>query len=51
VLPVLKEEDDFDMYKRLDSTLSKVYPANKHVLALHKRIIEYQQSLSVKKPR
>ena len=41
--PVLNMEDDLQVYKDLDSVLTKKYPSNKHVLFHHRRIIEYQQ--------
>jgi hypothetical protein len=46
MLPVLTIDKDFDLYKHLDSTLSKSYPSNKHVVNHHNKVIEYQQSLT-----
>ncbi len=38
--PVLDEEEYFGYYKKLDSTLTKTYPSNKHVLYHHRRVEE-----------
>ena len=38
--PVLSEEDDWAYYKKVDSTLMKKFPTNKHVLYHHKRIVK-----------
>lgn len=43
MMPVLKADDDFPIYKKLDSTLSLKYPANKHVSFHHQRVIEHQR--------
>lgn len=43
MMPVLKEEDDFAIYKKLDSALSMLYPTNKHVAFHHQRVIEHQR--------
>lgn len=51
VLPVLTEDKDFDLYVKLDSTLSKVYPSNKHVLFLHQRVIENTRERALQKLR
>ena len=40
---VLNMEDDFQVYKDLDSVLTEKFPSNKHVLFHHQRIIEFQQ--------
>lgn len=44
VLPILSIEEDLGVYLRLDSTLLKKYPQNKHVLALHQAIVDYQNA-------
>ena len=49
ILPVLQEDEDFDLYLKLDSTLSKIYPSNKHVLFLHQRVAEHQRQQEVQK--
>jgi hypothetical protein len=41
--PLLNMEEDFQFFIELDSTLSKRYPANKHVLFHHQRVIEHQR--------
>ena len=39
--PVLSEDEDFGYYLKVDSSLMKSFPLNKHVIYHHKRI-EYQ---------
>jgi len=51
MLPVLKEDEDFNLYLLLDSTLTKSYPFNKHVLFLHKRVAEHQRQQALQKLR
>lgn len=41
--PVLSEDEDFSYYSKVDSSLMKVFPLNKHVIYHHKRIAEYQR--------
>ena len=41
--PVLSEDEDFDYYLKVDSSLMKVFPSNKHVIYHHKRIVEYKR--------
>jgi hypothetical protein len=43
MMPVLKEEDDFAIYKKIDSSLSVRYPSNKHAAYHHQRVIEHQR--------
>jgi peroxiredoxin len=37
---VMDEEQDFDLFKTLDSALMKKYPENKHAIDHHKRVLE-----------
>ncbi len=41
--PVLNMDEDFRYYQALDSTLSVSFPANKHVMFHHQRVMEYQR--------
>jgi hypothetical protein len=41
--PVLSEDEDFSYYFKVDSSLMKAFPLNKHVIYHHKRIAEYQR--------
>ena len=43
MMPVLNEEDDFAIYKKLDSVLSVRFPSNSHVAFHHQRVIEHQR--------
>jgi len=43
MMPVLRAEDDFPVFLKLDSALSIRYPANKHVVFHHTRVIEHQR--------
>jgi len=47
--PVLSPEEDFRFYLELDSTLSKAYPGNKHVVYHHQRVLEYQRQKELKR--
>jgi hypothetical protein len=51
MMPVLQEDQDFYLYLMLDSTLSVVYPSNKHVLFLHQKVIEHQQEVALERLR
>jgi len=41
--PVLTLKDDPDYYRKVDSSLVKAYPGNKHVVFHHQRMVEFQQ--------
>lgn len=43
MMPVLKAEEDFPVFLKLDSALSIRYPANKHVVFHHTRVIDHQR--------
>lgn len=45
--PVLSEDKDFGYYLKVDSSLMKAFPLNKHVVYHHKRI-EYQRQQEAK---
>ena len=51
ILPVLKEDEDFDLWVKLDSSLTQGYPANKHVLFFHQKVAEHLREQSVQKIR
>ena len=41
---VLSKNDDFEYFEKLSKTLSKKYPANKHVIDLKKRVSEIKRN-------
>jgi Domain of unknown function (DUF4369) len=43
MMPVLNTEEDFPIFLKLDSALSMRYPANKHAVFHHQRVIEHQR--------
>jgi len=43
MMPVLKAEEDFPVFLKLDSALSIRYPSNKHLTFHHNRVIEHQR--------
>jgi hypothetical protein len=43
MMPVLTIGDDFDLYAKLDSSLSIAYPSNKHVNLLHNIVVQYKE--------
>jgi hypothetical protein len=47
--PVLSEDIDFNYYLKVDNSMMKLFPRNKHVIYHHKRIAEYQRQLQVRK--
>lgn len=49
--PVLQEKDHFDLYLKLDSSLMKVYPSNKHSLYHHQRVMDHLRQETVRKIR
>jgi hypothetical protein len=48
--PVLSKDEDFAYYLKVDSSMMKSFPTNKHVIYHHKRITEYQRQMNIKKP-
>jgi hypothetical protein len=46
--PVLSVDEDFSYYLKVDSSLMKLFPLNKHVIYHHKRIAEFQRQKQVK---
>jgi hypothetical protein len=48
VRPVVSLEDDFPYYVKVDSALSRAYPANKQVLINRKRIEEFRMQKALK---
>jgi hypothetical protein len=53
--PVLDPEEDFQVFLKLDSTLSTRYPSNKHVVFHHQRVVEHERQemerQTLKKPK
>jgi hypothetical protein len=47
--PVLSPEEDFGYYLLLDSTLSRSFSGNKHVVYHHQRVKEYKRQAELKK--
>jgi hypothetical protein len=47
--PILDIDHDFTYYQKADSILSHIYPANKHVLYHHQRIMEKKREEIVKR--
>jgi hypothetical protein len=46
--PVLSKDDDYSYYQKVDSSMMRSFPANKHVIYHHKRIAEYQRLKGIK---
>jgi hypothetical protein len=53
--PVLNPEEDFQVFRKIDSTLLIRYPSNKHVAFHHQRVVEYirqeMEKQTLKKPK
>ena len=49
--PVISEEEDFDLYTKLDSSLIRIYPSNKHAQFLHQLVTEHIREQTVIKLR
>ena len=41
--PVLSKDEDFSYYLKVDNSMMRLFPTNKHVIYHHKRITEYQR--------
>jgi len=48
--PVLSKDEDFSYYLKVDSSMMRSFPANKHVIYHHKRITEYKRQKNIKNP-
>jgi peroxiredoxin len=44
--PVTGIEDDLDLFVKVDSALMQKYPENSHVLAHHRRVLDYREALA-----
>ena len=47
--PVLSPEKDFAYYQKLESTLYRKFPENKHVKFHHQRVLELQRKASIRR--
>ncbi len=47
--PVLSPEKDFVYYQKLESTLYRQFPENKHVKFHHQRVLEFQRKASIRR--
>ena len=47
--PVLSPEKDFAYYQKLESTLFRKFPENKHVKFHHQRVLELQRKASIRR--